>query len=114
MGGEGFLEWTCGYGGDTLSPGIGIVFEPADDTILTWPREGSMEGGGVAGDIEFVGEETSECDAGGVGRRSTLAGSALDLRDDLSDGIGQFDGGGAGPGPKDGNVTGSFFFTGLG
>jgi len=43
-----------------------MVFEPAEDTILIWV--GGPRLGGVAGDIELVGEETSECEAGGVGR----------------------------------------------
>ena len=42
-----------------------MVFEPAEDTILALLCEWS---GGVTGDMELAGEETSESNEGGVGR----------------------------------------------
>ena len=74
----------------------------------------------MTGDIEFVGEGTFECEAGGVGSWGTSAdvgyGSADDLRDDFSGGIEVVaDGGEVGaPGPKDGMVVGMLLVLGFG
>ena len=34
IGEDDFLVWTWWYGGETLSPEICIVFEPAEETIF--------------------------------------------------------------------------------
>jgi hypothetical protein len=48
---------TWWYGGETLSPNVCTVFDPAEETILGLTHSYF---GGVTGDIELAGEGTFE------------------------------------------------------
>ena len=87
-----------------MSPSICIVFDTLEETILALSPSRFA---GVTGGIEFAGEGTFECTAGGVGSWGIFVdvgyGSTDDLRGDFSGGIGVVADGGEGgaPGPKD-------------
>ena len=114
---EDLRAWTWGFGSMMLLPDICMVFNLLEQMILALLP---LQFGGVAGDIEFAGKGTFKCEAGGVGSWGTSVdvgyGSADDLHNDFSGGIGVLEDGGEGstPGPKDGMAVEMLLVLGFG
>ena len=64
MGEEDFLICARWYGGEMLLLGVGVAFNPVEDTVFAVSPTRSD---GVTRDIELAGDGMFKCVAGGVG-----------------------------------------------